>query len=166
MFFYVITFKCAVSIYIEKGFGEMKHRFFRKTVQVVMSLTLLVLFCVPIRPAEAASAAEPYVLVGLAYGSGAAPGGNVVNEVGAGYRYGYLDEARNFVPLGYTSQTNVSVVKTENVYYGGPLSNGYKGYSFPGPTTRLRRQRQRRPRSQVGSRLGSTGPTRSAWALT
>lgn len=129
MFFYVITFKCVVSIYIEKGFGEMKHRFFHKTVQIVMSMTLLVLFCVPIWPAQAASASEPYVLVGLAYGSGAAPGGNVINEVGVGYRYGYLDEARNFVSLGYTSQTNVSVVKTENVYYGGPLSNGYKGYS-------------------------------------
>ena len=107
----------------------MKHRFFRKTVQVVMSLTLLVLFCVPVCPAGAVSAAEPYVLVGLAYGSGTAPGGNVVNEVGTGYRYGYLDEGRNFIPLGYTAQTSVSVVKTENVYYGGPLSNGYKGYS-------------------------------------
>jgi len=107
----------------------MKQSFCRKSVQIVMCLILLVLLCVPQQPARAATAAEPYILVGLAYGSSAVPGGNVVNEVGTGYRYGYLDEARNFVPLGYTAQTSVSVVKTENVFYGGPLSNGYYGYS-------------------------------------
>lgn len=126
---YVITFKCAVSIYIEKGFGEMKQSFHRKSVQIVMCLTILVLLCVPPRPALAASATEKAILVGLAYGSGAVPGGNLLNDVGMGYRYGYLDEERNFIPLGYTGETGVSVVKTENVYYGGPFSNGFKGYS-------------------------------------
>ena len=94
-----------------------------------MCLVLLALLCVPWQPAQASSAAEPYILVGLAYGSGAVPGGNVMNEVGSGYRCGYLDEGRNFVSLGYTAQTGVSVVKTENVYYGGPLSSGFNGYS-------------------------------------
>lgn len=129
MLLYVITFKCAVSIYIEKGFGEMKRSFCRKSVQIVICLTILILLCVPSQPARAAAKAEKPVLVGLVYGSGAAPGGNLVNEVGAGYRYGCLDGERNFISLGYTPETNVSVVKTENVYYGGPLSNGYKGYS-------------------------------------
>ena len=129
MLFYVITFKCAVSIYIEKGFGEMKRSFCRKTVQIVICLSILLLLCVPLQPAQAAAAAEKPVLVGLAYGSSAVPGGNLVNEVGTGYRYGCLDGERNFISLGYTPETNVSVVKTENVYYGGPLANGYKGYS-------------------------------------
>ena len=128
-FLYVITFKCVVSIYIEKGFGEMKRTFYHKSVQIVICLTILLLLCVPSQPAQAAASAEKPVLVGLAYGSGAAPGGNLINEVGTGYRFGYLDEGRNFISLGYTAQTSVSVVKTENVYYGGPLSNGYKGYS-------------------------------------
>lgn len=126
---YVITFKCAVSIYIEKGFGEMKRSFCRKSVQIAICLTILLLLCVPSQPAQAVAASEKPVLVGLAYGSGAAPGGNLVNEIGTGYRYGCLDSERNFIPLGYTAETGVSVVKTENVYYGGPLSNGYKGYS-------------------------------------
>lgn len=107
----------------------MKRSFCRKSVQIVMCLVLLSLLRVPWLPAWAASASEPYILVGLAYGSAATPGGNVLNEIGAGYRFGYLNEARNFVSLGYTAQTGVSVVKTENVCYGGPLSNGFKGYS-------------------------------------
>lgn len=126
---YVITFKCAVSIYIEKGFGEMKRSFCRKSVQIVMCLVILVLLCVPPWPARAAAAAERPILVGLVYGGGASPGGNVLNDVGTGYHYGYLDGERNFIPLGYTDETGVSVVKTQNVYYGGPLSNGFKGYS-------------------------------------
>lgn len=107
----------------------MKQRFFRKSVQIVMCLVLLVLLCVPQQAAQAAASAERPVLVGLVYGSSATPGGNVLNETGTGYRFGYLDEARSFVPLGYTPETGVSVVKTENVYYGGPLANGFKGYS-------------------------------------
>lgn len=129
MLLYVITFKCAVSIYIEKGFGEMKPSFCRKSVQIVICLAILLLLCAPSQPARAAASAEKPVLVGLAYGSGAAPGGNLINEVGTGYRYGYLDSERNFIPLGYTAETGISVVKTENVYYGGPLASGYKGYS-------------------------------------
>lgn len=107
----------------------MKRTFGHKSVQIVICLAILLLLCVPSQPARAAALAEKPVLVGLAYGSGAAPGGNLINEVGTGYRYGYLDEGRNFVFLGYTAQTGVSVVKSENVYYGGPLANGYKGYS-------------------------------------
>lgn len=118
-----------VSIYTEKGFGEMKHRFSRKTVQVVLSLALLIAVVAPLEPAYAASEVEKPVLVGLVYGSQAAPGGNVLNDVGTGYRFGYLDGERNFITLGYTEETGVSVVKTENVFYGGPLANGFKGYS-------------------------------------
>lgn len=105
----------------------MKRTFCHKSVQIVICLAILLLLPPP--PAQAAAVAEKPVLVGLVYGGSAAPGGNLVNEIGTGYRYGYLDSERNFIPLGYTAETNVSAVKTENVYYGGPLSNGYKGYS-------------------------------------
>lgn len=107
----------------------MKRSFSRKTVQVVLSLALLLTAAAPLQPAHAAAAAERPVLVGLVYGSGAAPGGNVLNDVGTGYRFGYLDGERSFVTLGWTDETAVSVVKTENVFFGGPLANGFKGYS-------------------------------------
>lgn len=58
------------------------------------------------------------VLVGLAYGSGALDGANLANGEGTGFRLGYLDEARAFWQVAYTEETAVSVVKTQNLWYG------------------------------------------------
>lgn len=67
--------------------------------------------------AEAATS-QQMVLIGLAYGSNALDGANLANKSGSGYRLGYLDADRGFVSLGYTSETSISVVKTQNVWYG------------------------------------------------
>lgn len=78
----------------------------------------------PIPPAEAEQppeVSEPLgeiVHVGLVYGDAALAGGNLLNDVGSGYRFGYTDENRKFWQVGYTSETTLSVVKTQNVYYG------------------------------------------------
>lgn len=58
------------------------------------------------------------VQVGLYYGSNAMDGANLENNVGTGYRLGYMDENRIFQPLGYTEESMVSVIKSENVWYG------------------------------------------------
>lgn len=60
------------------------------------------------------------VLVGLFYGSDALPGANLKNSVGEGYRLGYLDKDRAFWEVGRTGETSISVVKTQNVWYGTP----------------------------------------------
>ena len=64
------------------------------------------------------STGDDLVLVGLAYGSTALDGANLANSVGSGFRFGYLDEARTFWQVGYTPETAISVVKTQNVWYG------------------------------------------------
>jgi len=88
--------------------------------------TLLTLGCIiPTTHADEAVTAK-LVLVGLAYGSNTLDGANLANEVGTGYRFGYLDGERNFQMLGYTEERALSVVKTQNVYYG--TSNDYKSY--------------------------------------
>lgn len=69
---------------------------------------------------------EETVLVGLFYGSTALDGANLQNSVGSGYRFGYLDGERNFQSLGYTAEENISVVMTQNVWYG--TLNGYTSY--------------------------------------
>lgn len=70
-------------------------------------------------PASAASVqVDPTIKVGLFYGSSALPGANLLNDVGSGYRLGYYDSNRNFVQLTSTGETAISVVKTQNVYYG------------------------------------------------
>lgn len=76
----------------------------------------------------AATAIPETIRVGLAYGTGAMPGANLLNSVGSGYRLGYFDDGLNFIQLGYTYETGISVVKTQNVWYG-PLSGGLNGYS-------------------------------------
>ena len=76
--------------------------------------------------AETSATSGRTILVGLHYGSGALEGINLENETGFGYRFGYYDSSNQFVLLGSARQTNISVVKTHNVYYG--LYNGYRSY--------------------------------------
>lgn len=83
----------------------------------VLSCALLV--ALPVGRTQAASVAvDPTIRVGLFYGSTALPGANLLNDVGSGYRLGYYDSNRVFQQLAQTSETAISVVKTQNVYYG------------------------------------------------
>lgn len=88
----------------------------RKCLPLLCTLTLL-FSLVPTASAEVNSD-QALVLVGLAYGSGALDGANLSNGEGTGFRFGYLDEERNFGQMGYTFETAISIVKTQNVWYG------------------------------------------------
>ena len=57
--------------------------------------------------------------VGLFYGSTALPGANLENSVGSGYRFGWYDNDLTFHQLGSSSETQISVVKTQNVTLSG-----------------------------------------------
>lgn len=93
--------------------GKMK-----KFVQIA-ALALAIALPLSQAPASAATVAvDPTVKVGLFYGSNALPGANLLNDVGSGYRLGYYDDNRVFQQLAATSETAISVVKTQNVYYG------------------------------------------------
>lgn len=90
----------------------------KKIVQVA-ALALAIAVPMSAVPASAASVqVDPTMKVGLFYGSSALPGANLLNEVGSGYRLGYYDSNRKFQELTSTSETAISVVKTQNVYYG------------------------------------------------
>ncbi len=71
------------------------------------------------------------VLVGLAYGNNALDGANLANGEGSGFRFGYLDEERNFWQMAYTEEKAISVVKTQNIWYGldPNYSSNLKSYS-------------------------------------
>ena len=77
-----------------------------------------------------ASASGRTIRVGLhhdgPYGTGAMEGLNFENNVGSGFRFGYYDSSDRFTELGSTTQKAISVVKTQNVYYG--TYNSYKSY--------------------------------------
>ena len=90
----------------------------KKIVQVA-ALALAIAVPMSAVPASAASVqVDPTMKVGLFYGSSALPGANLLNDVGSGYRLGYYDSNRKFQELTSTSETAISVVKTQNVYYG------------------------------------------------
>ncbi|MDE6590016.1 MAG: sporulation protein SpoIID, partial [Oscillospiraceae bacterium] len=80
--------------------------------------------------ASAPDTAERVIRVGLhhdgSYGTGTMEGLNLQNVVGSGFRFGYYDSASRFVAIGSTAQKAISVVKTQNVYYG--THNKYTSY--------------------------------------
>ncbi|MGN0986041.1 MAG: SpoIID/LytB domain-containing protein [Candidatus Enterenecus sp.] len=82
----------------------------------------------PVEPvAETPGMGDTIIRVGLYYSSTAKDGANISNAVGAGFRFGYYDSKNSFVPLAdYTGGGTLSVVKTENVYYG--TYDGYTSY--------------------------------------
>ena len=57
--------------------------------------------------------------VGLFYGSTALSGANLENSVGSGYRFGWYDDDLTFHQLGSSAETQISVVKTQNVTLSG-----------------------------------------------
>lgn len=87
----------------------------------------------PVPPTETEQPKIPQqgqtVFVGLAYGDNAVAGANLANDVGSGFLFGYLDAERQFQQVGYTERTSLSVVKTQNVYYGYNYGNNLVSYS-------------------------------------
>lgn len=80
--------------------------------------------------AEGSNLGGTVLRVGLYYGSDALDGANLANSVGTGFQFGFYDGGNQFTALAYTEQTAISVVKTENVYYGTGYVDGeaYKCY--------------------------------------
>lgn len=103
----------------------------KKTLMKFAALALAAALTLPALPTAAQAAGIPMsasIRIGLTYGTDAVPGANLLNSTGSGYRLGYYDDSLNFVQLGYTTETGISIVKTQNVWYG-PLSNGLSGYT-------------------------------------
>ncbi|MDR1736559.1 MAG: SpoIID/LytB domain-containing protein [Oscillospiraceae bacterium] len=99
----------------------------RRALALFLSVSLLTIV-----PPQAAAAIEanPIVRVGLLYGNDAKPGVNLQNEIGSGYRFGYM-EGGVFVEVGRTDATKISMVKNQNVYVtgqNGPLNSYTDSY--------------------------------------
>lgn len=91
----------------------MRRKIMQFAVSVlVVSLTLMI--------SAAAVEVNPVIRVGLFYGSNAMPSANLENSVDSGYNFGYFTDSYDYVVLGYTDQTQISMLKTQNIY----LQNG------------------------------------------
>ena len=129
----IITLMCQFSDNARSG--EMEKPMKKKFVQIA-ALCLAAVLLVASGGRQSASAESSgntsgtIIRVGLhhdgPYGTGSMEGLNLANETGTGFRFGYYDSSNQFVLLGATKQTAISVVKTVNVYYG--TYDDYKSY--------------------------------------
>ena len=96
----------------------------RPCVLVLLALALAV---PQLAPAASAAGADPTVRVGLFYGSSALDSANLLNSTGSGYRLGCFDEGLNFVSLGSTAQTALTMAPAADSYT--QLSGSYASFS-------------------------------------
>jgi len=98
-------------------FREMEYGMRRKIMQFALALLALTITLV-----VSADAVEvnPVIRVGLSYGDSALPFANLENSVDSGYYLGYFNDNFDFVILGNTDETKISVLKTQNIF----LQNG------------------------------------------
>ncbi len=71
--------------------------------------------------------------IGLFWGEDALEGANLLNYIGSGYEFGFFDDALQFVPLYYTEERAISMLKDWSLYYDGgqytsdqPSSGGFR----------------------------------------
>ena len=83
------------------------------------AVLLAAALCIGCVTFAAGSETKEILRVGLFYGSTALPGANLENSVGSGYRFGWYDDDLTFHQLGSSSETQISVVKTQNVTLSG-----------------------------------------------
>ena len=84
-----------------------------------MAVLLAAAACLGCVTFAAGSGGKEILRVGLFYGSTALPGANLENSVGSGYRFGWYDDSLMFHQLGSSAETQLSVVKTQNVTLSG-----------------------------------------------
>ncbi|MGM9618790.1 MAG: SpoIID/LytB domain-containing protein [Oscillospiraceae bacterium] len=95
----------------------------KKLLYLLSTLTLLL----ALTTVSAAAVTNGMVKVGLYYGSSALYSANAMikDGTGDGFQFGYYDDNRNFVSLGFLSETSVSVTLDGNIAYsGGEITSG------------------------------------------
>lgn len=78
---------------------------------------ILLLCAVFLLPKSAQAAGETVLRIALNYGSSTIISANLKNTQNTGFRFGYYNSDRSFVPLGQTAETRVSAVNTETTMY-------------------------------------------------
>lgn len=90
----------------------------KKIVKQAIALALCLACVVPVAPARAAEVGAP-VKVGLYYGDNAMAAANLKNSTGSGYYMGYTAGDGGFYSVAYTGETEITMLKTQNMYLSG-----------------------------------------------
>ncbi|MEA4933544.1 MAG: SpoIID/LytB domain-containing protein [Lawsonibacter sp.] len=110
----------------------------KRFMQLAASILAMALCFPPALAANSNSSGNAIIRVGLASSSDHNDTGELAcahlqnnSGYGCGFRFGYYDDALNFVELGRTSKSisEVAVLKTQNMYYGYDTTTGKNTYS-------------------------------------
>ncbi len=91
----------------------------KKALSTFLSLFLCVSLAAGFGEKGQAVGYNPYYKIGLFWGPNAMVSANLQNYTGSGYRFGYLDANGEFVCVGQSSETKITMVKNRNVYLSG-----------------------------------------------
>ena len=86
--------------------------------KLLVTMALVVAFFT-LTAASAGAVVNDTVKVGLRYGSSALFSANLQNEVGSGYEFGWFDEDREFVSVGWTEEEKISMTAAGTIYMPG-----------------------------------------------
>ena len=95
-----------------------------KHQKTTILFVVLIMLCMTFLCAEPTKGTEDpvnMVRVGLYWGSNSLEAANLQNAVGSGFQFGYFDDRREFVAVGHTAETAITMLKDWNMY----LSGGY-----------------------------------------
>ena len=84
-----------------------------KKLLITLSLVTMFFCCTAV---SAGAVVNDTVKVGLRYGSEALFSANLENAVGQGYSFGYFDENRDFIEIGCTEETAISMTVGGTIY--------------------------------------------------
>ena len=86
--------------------------------KLLVTMALVVTFFT-LTAASAGAVVNDTVKVGLRFGSSALFSANLQNEVGSGYEFGWFDEDRDFVTVGWTEEEKLSMTAAGTIYMPG-----------------------------------------------
>lgn len=96
----------------------------RKNLAILLILSMVLVLISPLS-ALAAEGQGQVLRIGLAYGSDVMAAASLRSKVGVGYSLGYYDDQRQFIPLAWTGESEISILITQNLYL-----NEQGGYTY------------------------------------
>lgn len=105
----------------------MERRKTKRFMQVAAAVLMVALLLPTLPLTGRAAEGDSLVRVGLFYGSSALSSANLLNSQGSGYRFGYFDSALNFIPLGSTTETAITMQPAGSGYV--ELSGSYASFA-------------------------------------
>lgn len=98
----------------------------------ILAGALCLACCLPM-PTVSASGTGEQIRIGLYFEDTALAAANLENSTGAGYYMGYSEEEGEFFSLAYTDETQITMLKTQNLYFkDGVYSDTENGGSVIG----------------------------------